>query len=192
MSNDISRNEDQNGNGSDATENQISQALGFDWRKLPRLDHGLISAHPITRPVSLRFALPTGRLIDLNSLYQFDIYAGWLCGYPNDPERQFMDAISIAKRHFPHHDVPPVVLEPLLHGGRVTVKDGFQAPWLRLPAVCTIAEFDSNKPARDEWEVYSSVLAIWFQDHYGLPTDARTLEQLRSLDWEKHAHDWTP
>jgi hypothetical protein len=88
------------------------------------------------------------------------------------------------------------VLEPLFHTGQVTRKkrDGgeIQVPWLKLPEVCAVAEFDSNISARDEYEIYSSVLAIWFQDHYGLPDDARTLEQLGNLNWEKYGHDWTP
>jgi len=177
-------------------EQQILQNMGFDWRHSPRIDHGLISGHPVTGPAPLEFTLPGGRLIKLKQLYQFDVYGGMLAGMPNDPERFFIHAVNAAKQHFPDHSMMPVVLEPAFHSGQVARKgrDGSEifVPWLKLPEVCTVAEFDSNEPARDEDEVYSSVLAIWFQDHYGLPDDARTLEQLGHLDWVKHGYDWTP
>lgn len=177
-------------------ENKILQALGFDWHHSPRTDHGLIAGHPVSGPTTLELNLPTGRLIKLKRLYQFDVYGGMLAGMPSDPERHFIQAVDAAKNHFPDHGMIPVVLEPLFHTGQVTRKkqDGSEihVPWLKLPEVCTVAEFDSNTPARDEYEVYSSVLAIWFQDHYGLPDDVRTLEQLGNLDWEKYGYDWTP
>lgn len=177
-------------------EKKTLQSLKFDWRNSPRINHGLIVSHPISGPVTLEFTLPTGRLIKLKRLYQFDVYGGMLAGMPSDPERHFIQAVKAAKQHFPDHGMMPVVLEPLFHTGQVTRKkrDGseIQVPWLKLPEVCTVAEFDSNEPARDEYEVYSSVLAIWFQDHYGLPDDVRTLEQLSHLDWVEHGYDWTP
>lgn len=178
------------------TEKQILQAMGFDWHTSPRIDHGLIPGHPVSGPTTLEFTLPTGRLIKLKQLCQFDVYGGMLAGIPNDPERHLIQAVKAAKQHFPDHGMMPVVLEPLFHAGQVIRKgrDGGEVhvPWLKLPEVCTVAEFDSNEPARDEYEVYSSVLAIWFQDHYGLPDDAHTMEQLGNLDWEKHGYDWTP
>lgn len=177
-------------------EQAILRGLGFDWRHSPRIEHGLISGHPITGPVTMTFTLPTGRLIKLKRLYQFDVYGGMLAGMPNDPERHLIQAVKVAKQYFPDHGMMPVVLEPVFHAGHVTRKkrDGGEipVPWLKLPEVCTVAEFDSNEPARGEDEIYSSVLAIWFQDHYGLPDDAQTLEQLKHLDWEKCGYDWTP
>jgi hypothetical protein len=177
-------------------EKKTLQSLKFDWRNSPRINHGLIVSHPISGPVTLEFTLPTGRLIKLKRLYQFDVYGGMLAGMPNDPERHLIQAVKAAKQHFPDHGMMPVVLEPLFHTGQVPRKkrDGSEihVPWLKLPEVCTVAEFDSNEPARDEDEVYSSVLAIWFQDHYGLPDDARTLEQLGNLDWQRNGYDWTP
>lgn len=150
----------------------------------------------ISGPATQEFTLPTGRLIKLKRLYPFDVYGGMLAGMPNDPERHLIQAVKVAKQHFPEHGMMPVVLEPVFHAGQVTRKkrDGSEihVPWLKLPEVCTVGEFDSNSPARDEGEIYFSVLAIWFQDHYGLPDDARTLEQLGHLDWVKHGYDWTP
>lgn len=177
-------------------EKGILQSLDFDWRHSPRIDHGLVSGHPVHGPATLGLTLPTGRRIRLKRLYQFDVYGGMLCGLPLDPDWHFVDAVKTAKDHFPNHGMMPVVLEPVFHAGQIMrrSRDGGETcePWLKLPEVCTIAEFDSNKPARNEYEVYSSVLAIWFQDLYGLPDDAHTLEQLGNLDWEKHGYDWTP
>lgn len=175
---------------------EILQSLGFDWRHSPRIDHGVISCHPVSGPVTLEFTLPTGRLIRLDSLYQYNVYGGMFCGMPNDPRWHFIEAVNVAKQHFPNHEMMPVMLEPVFHVGQVLRKQHdhteFRVHWLKLPEVCTVAVFDSNEPARNDYEVYSSVLAIWFQDHYGLPDDARTLEQLGNLDWEKNGHDWTP
>lgn len=174
-------------------EQKILQSLGFDWRNLPRIDHGL--SRPTGRLTGLKFTLPTGRQIYLNQLYQFGTYSGSLCGLPTYPEYYLIQAVKEAKLHFPNHGMPPAVLEPVIQSGRSPSRregEEVQEPWLQLPMVCTIAEFDSNEPARDEYEVYSSVLAIWFQDHYGLPDDARTLEQLGNLDWVKHGYDWSP
>lgn len=174
-------------------EQAILLGLGFDWRKMPKIDHGV--SRPVGRVATLSLTLPTGRQIRLNRIYQFGTYSGTLCGSPNYPERYLIQAVKMAKQIFPDHGMPPAVLEPVLQTG-VSPKrredEPAQEPWLQLPMVCTLAEFDSNEPARDEYEVYSSVLVIWFQDHYGMPEDVRTLEQLGNLDWEKYGYDWTP
>lgn len=87
------------------------------------------------------------------------------------------------------------ILEPLLHAGSVktpNANEPGERPWLILPAVGTIARLDSDAPARDRSEIYSSVIAVWFQDEFGMVRDERTLEQLRHLDWERWATDWSP
>lgn len=172
---------------------EILQSLEFDWRKSPCIDHGV--SRPTGRLTRMAITLPTGRVINLGRFYQFGTYSGMLCGLPNDPERYFIQAVNTAKQHFPNHEMAPVVLEPVIQSGLSPSRregEEVHVPWLQLPMVCAIAEFDSDEPARDEHEVYSSVLAIWFQDHYGLPDDARTLAQLGKLDWEKYGYDWTP
>ena len=61
-----------------------------------------------------------------------------------------------------------------------------------LPQVTTFAIFESLKTARDPREVYSSVLVVWWQTQFGIPREANLLDRLRSIDWVKHAKDWTP
>jgi hypothetical protein len=129
----------------------------------------------------MEILLQDGRLIKLSHLYQFNIYSGLLCGLPLEPETYLQETIDIAQTHFPNHKMAPVVLEPI-----------FQTADRILPSICTIAEFNSDKPARNLNEFASSALAIWFQDHYGLLEDARTLEQLSAIDWKIHGYDWSP
>lgn len=61
-----------------------------------------------------------------------------------------------------------------------------------LPRVCTIACLDCNEPVLDRAQARSTVIAVWFQDEFGLVNDERTLIQLRRLDWVRLATDWMP
>ena len=167
--------------------------MGFDWRQSSRIDHGVITSHPLGKLDTLTLTQPDGRRIRLHTLYQYDVYGGMLCGLPGTPEYSFIQAAKAAKRHFPNHEMPPVILEPVFHAGHVFRKDREgnteYRPWLKLPEVCVIGLFDSSSPARDGGGA-SSVLVIWFQEHYGLPDDEHTLDQLRNLDWARHGQDW--
>jgi hypothetical protein len=60
----------------------------------------------------------------------------------------------------------------------------------RLPEVTCIAEFDSNMPARDEGEPYSSLVVVWYQEQFAFPIGAGVLEEIRRLDWERDAWGW--
>lgn len=129
----------------------------------------------------MEILLQDGRLIKLSRLYQYNIYSGLLCGMPPEPETYVREALDIAQTHFPNREMVPVVLEPVfLTADRI------------LPSICTIAEFNSDKPARNLNEFASSAMAIWFQDHYGLPEGARTRERLSAINWKTHGYDWSP
>lgn len=144
----------------------------------------------------MEILLQDGSPIKLSRLYQYNIYSGLLCGMPPKPETYVREAVDIAQTHFPNREMVPVVLEPVFEAVfqpfRIKIDGEIQTPDLILPSICTIAEFDSFEPARNPDEFASSVRVIWFQDHYGLPQDVRTLEQLSVIDWKTHAYDWTP
>ena len=144
----------------------------------------------------MEILLQDGNPIKLSRLYQYNIYSGLLCGMPPEPETYLREATDIAQTHFPNHEMVPVVLEPLFRAAfqtfRIKIDGEIQIPDLILPSICTIAEFDSLEPARNLDEFASTVRVIWFQDHYGLPQDIRTLEQLSAINWKTHAYDWTP
>lgn len=88
------------------------------------------------------------------------------------------------------------MLEPMFDSGSVARMMGSAgevvARRLKLPDICTIAEFKSDTPARDGNEAYSSLRVIWFQNQYGLPDAPRTQDQLHNLEWDTRAYDWTP
>lgn len=37
----------------------------------------------------------------------------------------------------------------------------------------------------------SSLVVLWFQGAFGLPAEGIVMEQLRTLDWERLATDWS-
>lgn len=169
--------------------------LGFDWRSAPRLDHGVIVAHPLNRPASMQIKQRDGRIITLSGLHQYFVYQGTLCGVPPTPEHHLVTAVKTAQRIFPTVGQHPVVLEPTFHGGTFATSPGkapFPYPLVWLPKVCTIALFDSTAQPHASTVSYSSLAVVWFQEGYGPVDDTRTLQQLQEIDWDLNAVDTTP
>lgn len=137
--------------------------------------------------------IATGREVYLQRWHQYAIYAGLLCGIPTGFERFVMAASNRAQALFPDCSERLVILEPTLRALPIEMARGRsdERPAI-LPPVCSIAEFVSSKPARDPAECYSSLVAVWFQDQFGLPVDTDILDQLRTLEWDQKASDWTP
>src|SRR5688572_17373555 len=91
-------------------------------------------------------------------------------------------AIDAARRLFGDYR-PPGILRPRLIA---LPQDELLRPWFppaRLPLVTSIAEFHST-PAGDGSAFRSSAVVIWFQEHFGSPTDDHTVMQLRETDWQ--------
>jgi hypothetical protein len=61
-----------------------------------------------------------------------------------------------------------------------------------LPPICTIARLNCWEYVRDDQESCSSLVAVWFTHRFGLPDDENILRELRALDWDGKAVDWTP
>lgn len=176
-------------------QNHYLGMLGFDWRTAPRVDHGVISTHPLNRPASMQLTQRDGRFITLCELHQYFVYQGTLCGVPPTPEDELANAVKTAQRLFPTLGQRPVVLEPTFHVATFETQAGrkpFPYPLIWLPKICTIAVFDSTAPLSTSTPLYSSAVVIWFQESYGIVTDAQILEQLRDVEWDLHAVDTTP
>lgn len=165
--------------------------IGFDWRASPRREHGQTTGNPIKSPASLQVTLSAGWEAVMTQMFQYPVYAGVLAGIPTSPASMLIQAIEEVERLFPDHAAPPFVLEPIFDTGTVTAARGGEIPWIMLPPVCTIARLDSNTPVRDNTHKDgSTVIAVWFQNEFGLVRDQYTLKQLRQLDWVRFAKNW--
>jgi hypothetical protein len=58
-----------------------------------------------------------------------------------------------------------------------------------FPSILCMARFDSLQPARDPRKDFSGLVVVWFQEEFAFPIDPEALEQLRAIDWERHAVD---
>jgi len=161
----------------------------------PVLDPGRANGHPQTHPRWSR-TLADGRVITLSKLIQTDTYDGMLCGLPGMFEDEVAlrgaEALQDARKRLPDHYGTPVLLTPQRITGFVERTNGQRQPWHRVGFVTSVAVFESGTVARDPRECYSSLAAVWFQDTFGMPTDAWVLAQIDALDWTRLAWDWTP
>lgn len=161
----------------------------------PVTDVDDVGAIPDIIPSNWIVFLEDGREIFLTRIQQLRTYGGYLCGMPSDPERDVSLALAGARTwdqnfHGEPFLVPaPIIrcLEPAPRGPR-----SFAMPWAILPQVTTFAQFRSQMPARDDSEVYSSALFVWWQPEFGMPSDTDLIERIRAVSWERYAKDWTP
>lgn len=170
--------------------------IPFDWRTLPRVEHGLLQ-HPLSLRKGFAIAHASGVTLRLDDLYQYGTYSGVLLGLPLDPESAMMNALESAMDRFPHHHADPFLVPPVIQAGTRQTRDSrtgpyYDEPWHLLPAVASFGSFTASQAAHGSDEAYSSVLMVWFQNGYGVPDDPVTLEHMRGFDWEKYTHNWTP
>lgn len=149
---------------------------------------------------SLRLA--TGRWITLDKLSQSRTYSGLIEGTPNkvSNDRSIQWVLDRAKRDNESLGEPlliPPERREYCHeqGDMQFVLDHQQdiplamrriPEW--LPHIVCVGVFDSSQPVRNELKDASSLTIVWYQDKFGL--DPRVAEQLREIDWDKHATDW--
>lgn len=164
----------------------------------PVTDMGEVAQSPDVMPLDWELQLAGGREIFLTRIQQHRTYGGMLCGLPQDPERTVAEAVKASQvwdRNF--HGTPVVIPATIVSGIKPAPKDPMFAKlgptaWSMLPQVTTFADFSSLTTARDESEVYSSALVVWWQPQFGIPRDPDLLQRLRSIDWIRYARDWTP
>lgn len=171
---------------------RLREIVGWDSEKL--------SSIPVDHPAWVlrghggwTLTLASGRETYLRHYHQYATYGGVLCGIPTFTEHFVLESIRAAEKLFPHAGAKPMVLEPVLRAlPKEYSRHGDDHGPPILPQVCSIAELVSSKSARNPDDSNSSLIAIWYQDRFGLPEDPDILEKLRAIDWDMRAHDWTP
>lgn len=132
--------------------------------------------------------LRSGRLILLRELRQWDVYEGLMAGTPtSEMNRESVTRIVGEERL--RRNQEPYLIPP----NERPVKredDPWNEPRGLLPTIVCIGRFDSFQPARDENRHASELVVIWFQSEFAFPIDPGAHEQIRAIDWEKHAHDF--
>lgn len=169
------------------------------WDELPTIDLGFNGNRTRAKAEDWSLVLKTGRSVRLDALYQQDTTRGMLCGLPlpHVREQQIEDGVNTARHVFRCRQADRVyVLPPTLYRYTANLARPSDPPNIcelnALPPVCSMGEFLSGTPVRDQEHVYSSLVVLWFQGEYGLPTDARVLELLRAMPWDDWAGDWSP
>jgi hypothetical protein len=128
---------------------------------------------------------------ELSSLSLERPYAGLLVGFPTT---QRNDHIVERTRQWAvqKHGQHVVVIDPVRKPGVYPLyKPGIHSgPRKFLPAVTCQGMFQSG-PVRNEPEVCSLLLIIWFKDAFALPIDPGVIETIRKVDRETCACNWT-
>jgi hypothetical protein len=125
------------------------------------------------------------RGVNLFRIYQTRIYEGSLLG-PADRvgNRQVLDdALAFASQRLRFRGTP-LLLEVRPLSDRL-------ADLPRLPDILCIGEFMWGRPVRDLTQMFSSATLVWLQDQFAPPLDACVRAQLRALDWDRVAVDWS-
>ncbi len=159
----------------------------WDWHELPIADTDP-NFNIVTSGETLIIEQHAGRTLRLARFHQVPTYAGLLAGMPQVRDDDIERAVRNSKNILGKHAEPPAILRPRLT--RLPPSGPLRRiyPPARLPMVTSIAEFESDP--MDKGMFRSSAIVIWYQEHFGLPTDEHILLQLRDLDWRAHAWDW--
>jgi hypothetical protein len=162
----------------------------WDWMQLP-IDEADDNPELVTRGETLVVEKRSGRKIWMVSLHQYATYGGVRAGLARATDSYIDVALKTAQKVYTLGDKPAAVLKPRLRR-RPKVRVEFPGkPAARLPLVTSIALFDSE-PVADQQMYRSSAIVVWFQEHFGMPTDSHIHEQLQGLNWPTYATDWAP
>lgn len=160
----------------------------------------LPGCHVITRSPwnpEVCITLFNGREIWLTEYSQHRTYEGLLEGYPCDSvnvgrlQSSCKSALVWANRH---HDLfeRPCLIKPEVHSHEIKLPDPRSdlGPCRAYPGVTTYAIFDSGTLTTDEKEEpFSSVLFVWLQDCWGLPSES-SIAGIRGVDWDAYGKGW--
>jgi len=128
--------------------------------------------------VTGELTLASGRTIWLEELRQWDVYADLLEGLPSNRLNARIVDSAIESAPSPSVLVRPTERpEPKFPG----------AGW--LPRICSVGTFES-KIARDVSCHASKLTIVWFQDDFGFPPTGQALEQVVTVNWNRHATDF--
>jgi hypothetical protein len=136
--------------------------------------------------------LECGRTIDLETLRQEKTYANVLEGMPRKLHNEGIiecwreEALKQGGQQV-------VVIDPVRKPGPIGLQeraDEIFGPPEFLPEIACLGLFQSG-PVRNERQDLSLLKIVWFQATWAMPIDSGVLEQIRRLDWENLAYNWT-
>lgn len=168
------------------TADSIRKVFNFLIEELPlrRKPFATTQVGGITK--SLAFDLTSGHAISMTEIVQFSSQDGVFEGVMH-PLSSFNNAIVRAKRTFPNFEGIPVGISPMLFSNLDSIREDDM--WIATPPICTVAMFESMKPANDASADSSCAVLIWFQNNFGITLDVRTRQQIQDLDWSAVAVD---
>lgn len=171
--------------------NALRELIGFDLSELSSVE--VADARKALRwDGDWKIRLDSGREVYIGCWHQYAMYPGMLAGIPTDVVSYLLEAQREARRLIAGDTIPVVILKPVLQSLPLKPERDPMAKLAPiLPPICTIARLNSWGPARDPDEDYSSLVTIWFTHRFGLPDDEDILSQLRALDWDRRAADWS-
>ncbi|MGK7955250.1 MAG: hypothetical protein AB4063_08315 [Crocosphaera sp.] len=140
--------------------------------------------------------LDNGRVINMKRLDQQHTYWGLIEGYPCKAQnnQRVQEVIHQAKTLYPWLKerepclIPPVRRDYLRHpGDREHAKKRLRGEVEWLPQIQCIGLFESM-PIEMSFDL-SSLTIVWFQDEFALPISTSVLQAIKSIEWNKLAHD---
>jgi uncharacterized protein (TIGR02996 family) len=132
----------------------------------------------------------SGRMLWLQELRQHNVYAGLLEGAPTrEGNRRTIERLVAAERS----GGEPYLIQP--DEKSIDTGESLASFYSRmggaaaLPTIACVGRFQSSH-AKDEARHASELTVIWFQEEFAFPIDPAIREQIRAIDWEKHATDF--
>jgi uncharacterized protein (TIGR02996 family) len=133
------------------------------------------------------FTLRSGRSIRLRELRQWDVYEGLLEGLPTtEMNSRTIEGVLTGLRQ--EHGCEPYLIRPEERPLKHLEPYPFGTP-AALPGIVCVGRFDSYQPVRDASRDGSMLPVAWFQDEFAFPIDPVVREQIRAIDWDRHATD---
>ena len=154
-----------------------------------RLDTKWLTTVGNVRVEPLWFILRTGRSLMLRELRQRDFYEGLLEGCPTS-EQNREDVQRVVAEEESRRGQRPYLIQPIERPVKHKRRSSF-GPRGMLPTIVCVGRFDSFQPARASNQDASELTIIWFQHEWAHPIDPGVREQIRAIDWDQHAHDFS-
>jgi uncharacterized protein (TIGR02996 family) len=135
--------------------------------------------------------LRSGRPLLLRELRQLNFYEGLLEGVPSSERNREDVERLVAQERERWWGGTPYLIEPVERPAKPDPDRPFaDEPRGMLPTITCVGRFLSFDAAKDPERHASELTVIWFQDEFAFPIDPAVREQIRAIEWEKHATDF--
>jgi uncharacterized protein (TIGR02996 family) len=126
------------------------------------------------------FETRSGRLLLLSSLHQWPVSERlfWLVIPEEGRAQAAVDSAVGRARQLAGRE--PYLIPPEPRPRRLPAD-------LAIPRMVCVGRLSSYHHARDPQQFGSELTVLWFQDDMALPIDPVVREQIRAIDWERHA-----